>query len=149
MDKEFWVAIAKNDYAVPEGHTLAELTKILFSYLGSTDPELRDDIAYIVYANWLKREIFTKEQIRAHVDELLSNLEKGIGETESDSVFCEPSPFCFWLRSFITITRSCCSKENKSKPFSRRDCGISTPKKTRADISLSKAGHTRWHTPRI
>jgi len=87
VDKEFWVAIAKNDFAIPEGYTLDELTKTLFGYLGSTDPELRDDIAYIVYANWLKREMFTKEEVRTHVNELLSNLDKGISETESDSVF--------------------------------------------------------------
>ena len=87
MDKDFWVSLAKNDYKIPEAHTLDELTGILFSYLGNTDSELRDDIAYIVYANFLKREMYSSEQIRAHVDELLANLEKGIGETESDSVF--------------------------------------------------------------
>jgi len=47
MDKEFWVSIAKNDYAIPKGYTLNELKEILFGYLGSTDPELRDDIAYV------------------------------------------------------------------------------------------------------
>ena len=52
MDKEFWASIAKNDYAIPKGHTLAVLTKMLFGYLGSTDSELRDDIAYGIYANW-------------------------------------------------------------------------------------------------
>ena len=87
MDIEFWISIAKNDYKIPEGHTLEELTRVLFGYLGSTDPELRDDIAYIVYANFLKREMYSKDEIRAHVSELTSNLEKGIGETESDSVF--------------------------------------------------------------
>jgi len=87
MDIEFWVSIAKNDYKIPEGHTLDELTRELFGYLGSTDPELRDDIAYIVYANFLKREMYSTDEIRSHVDELLSNLDIGIGETESDSVF--------------------------------------------------------------
>lgn len=87
MDKEFWVSIAKNDYKIPEGYSLDELTKTLFGYLGSTDPELRDDIAYIVYANFLKREMYSKEEIQVHASNLLANLEKGIGETESDSVF--------------------------------------------------------------
>jgi len=87
MDKEFWVSVSKNDYAIPAGHTLNELKEILFGYLGSTDPDLRDDIAYIVYANWLKREMFSRDEVRTHVDELLANLDKGIGETESDSVF--------------------------------------------------------------
>lgn len=87
MDNEFWASIAKDDYKIPEGHSLEELTKTLFGYLGSEDSGLRDDIAYIVYANFLKREMYTKDEIREHLNELLSNLEKGIGETESDSVF--------------------------------------------------------------
>ncbi len=87
MDKDFWNSIAKNDYQIPEEHTLDNLTDILFSYLGSVDPELRDDIAYVVYANWLKQEVYSKQAIKSHVEKLLSNLDKGIGETESDTVF--------------------------------------------------------------
>jgi hypothetical protein len=87
MDKEFWVSLAKNDFQIPEEHTLENLTEILFSYLSSIDRELRDDIAYVVYANWLKQEMFQAEAIQSHVEKLLSNLDKGIGETESDTVF--------------------------------------------------------------
>jgi hypothetical protein len=112
MDKEFWVAIAKNDYAIPEGHTLNELKRILFTYLGSTDPELRDDIAYIVYANWLKREMFTKEEVQAHINELLGNLDKGIGETESDSVF---------LRTFSVLLLAEIVHNDNKKPLLEKD----------------------------
>jgi len=87
IDKEFWISVAKNDYKIPEGYTLEDLTKTMFGYLGSTDPELRDDIAYTVYANFLKREMYTRDEIRAQVNELLANLDNGIGETETDSVF--------------------------------------------------------------
>jgi hypothetical protein len=87
MDKDFWVSIAKNDFQIPEGYTLVNLTDILFSYLGSTDPELRDDIAYVIYANWLKREMYSREELKSDVEKLLANLDKGIGETESDTVF--------------------------------------------------------------
>ena len=87
MDKEFWISLAKNEYKIPENHTLENLTQILFSYLGSTDPELRDDIAYIVYANWLKREMLSRDMVKSHVEKLLSNLDKGIGETDSDTIF--------------------------------------------------------------
>lgn len=87
MDKDFWTSIANNDYQIPEGHALENLTDILFSYLGSTDPEFRDDIGYVVYANWLKQELYSRETIKSHVDKLLANLDKGIGETESDTVF--------------------------------------------------------------
>lgn len=87
MDKQFWASIAKNDYQTPEGYTLAELTETLFGYLPSPDPELRDEIAYTVYANWLKREMYSMEDIGSHLRQLLANLEQGIGETETDSVF--------------------------------------------------------------
>lgn len=87
IDKALWASIANNGYKIPNGHSLEELTNTLFGYLGSTDPQLRDEIAYIVYANFLKHEIYSKDEVRAHVDELLSNLERGIGEVEADSVF--------------------------------------------------------------
>jgi len=87
MDKEFWTEISKNEFEIPAGNTLAELTRELFSYLGSTDPELRDDIGYTVFANWLKQEQYYAEDIRGYIKELLANLHVGIGETESDSVF--------------------------------------------------------------
>jgi hypothetical protein len=87
MDKEFWAAIASDDYRIPEGHTLENLTEILFAYLNSPNPELRDEIAYIIYAQWLKRERYTNEMLSTHIDVLLSNLRKGIGELESDTVF--------------------------------------------------------------
>jgi len=112
MNKEFWATLAKNDYAVPAGHTLSELKETLFGYLGSTNPELRDDIAYIVYANWLKREMFTKEEVRAHVDELLANLEKGIGETETDSVF---------LRTFSVLLLAEIVHNDNKKPLLEKD----------------------------
>lgn len=108
MDKEFWISLGKNDYAIPEGHTLEELTKTLFSYLGSTDPELRDDIAYIVYANFLKREMFPRDEITVHVAELLSNLEYGIGETETDTVF---------LRAFSVLLLAEIVHNDNKKPL--------------------------------
>ena len=112
MDKDFWVSVARNDFRVPEGYTLANLTEILFSYLGSTDPELRDDIAYIVYANWLKREMYSSEELKAHVDRLLSNLDKGIGETESDTVF---------LRTFSILLLAEIVHNDNRKPILEAD----------------------------
>jgi len=108
VDKRFWNTVAENDYKIPKGYTLDKLTKELFSYLGSTDPELRDDIAYIVYANFLKRELYSKDQVRGHVKELLSNLEKGIGETETDSVF---------LRTFSVLLLAEIVHNDNKKPL--------------------------------
>jgi hypothetical protein len=108
MEKEFWASISKNDYKIPNGHSVKELTKTLFGFLGSTDPELRDDIAYIVYANWLKQEMYTKDEIRAHIKTLLANLEKGMGAIESDSIF---------LRSFSVLFLAEIVHNDNKKPL--------------------------------
>lgn len=108
MDKQFWASIASNDYQAPNGYTHAELTQVLFTYLSSTDPELRDEIAYIFYANWLKQEIYSKEEIHDHVEQLLANLEQGIGETESDSVF---------LRAFSVLLLAEIVHNDNKKPL--------------------------------
>lgn len=112
MDKEFWITISNNEYAVPEGHSLEHLTGLLFSYLGSTDPELRDEIAYVVYANWLKRDLYTEEAIQSHIDLLLSNLEEGMGETDSDTVF---------LRAFSILLLAEIVHNDNKKSFLERE----------------------------
>lgn len=87
MDKFFWKTIQENNYAIPPEHTPTSLTAELFLYLGSTDPELRDQIAYETFANFIDRGYYSLEEIEIYIANLLANLEIGIGETESDSVF--------------------------------------------------------------
>jgi hypothetical protein len=94
MDKQFWQRLVQNEYAVPKGHSLEELTAELFSYLGNTDPDLRDDIGYIVYANWLEMGLYSQETILEQISQLTDNLETGIGEQDTNSVF---------LRSFSVL----------------------------------------------
>ena len=55
-DREFWRAITKNRYAVPEGQPVFPLLRELSGYLGSRDPELRDDLAYTITAVWIKHQ---------------------------------------------------------------------------------------------
>ena len=87
MHKEFWQELIKNKYAIPDGHSLEELTTELFSYLGSTDPELRDDIGYMIYANWLKAGLYSQKVIFEHISLLTKNLKTGISESNTDTVF--------------------------------------------------------------
>jgi hypothetical protein len=82
MDKEFWTEISKNKFEIPTNHSLTELTRELFSYLWSTDPELRDEIGYTIFANWLKQERYSTEEVRGYIKELLANLYIGIGEND-------------------------------------------------------------------
>lgn len=147
MDKGFWTAISNNDYKIPEGYNLENLTEILFSYLGSTDPELRDDIAYMVYANWLKQELYPRESIRSQVDTLLTNLENGIGDTESDSVF---------LRAFsVLLLAEIVHHDNKKQLLERNEIKtilekgiwyLGAEKDPRGHIPIKGWAHALAHT---
>jgi hypothetical protein len=87
MEKDFWIAIREDKYALPQGCDLSALTEELFGYLGSTDPELRDKIGYETFANWLELGLYTPDQMRAYALRLQLHLQDGLGEPESDSLF--------------------------------------------------------------
>jgi hypothetical protein len=95
MDKMFWRGIVENDFKVPGGYNAAELTPELLGFLGSTDIAVRDPFGYTILTAWMVRERhYTPDELRAMRDELLANLDKGIGENGTDSVF---------LRSFSML----------------------------------------------
>ena len=86
-DREFWHAIQKNHYAVPEGESAAALAHELSGYLGSPDPELRDDIAYSILDVWIiERPQLSRQELVPFVEEWSANLKVGIGESDTDSV---------------------------------------------------------------
>jgi len=88
MDKSFWRSILEADGAVPVGHTVAELTPELLSYLGSTDPFLRDEVAFEVLAAWIVRDRrYSPAEMRTLGDQLAHNLKAGLGEQDTDSIF--------------------------------------------------------------
>ena len=87
-DKAFWHRVMANDFTVPTAEPMAPLLHELSSYLASSDPELRDDIAYNVLVHWL----YVQDEVPAELrDELIStweaDLRNGIGEDGTDSVF--------------------------------------------------------------
>lgn len=87
MEKPFWLQIRENGFAFPEGRDLLALTEELLGYLGSVDPDLRDTIAYEVFATWLDQGLYSPDQLRAYALRLQLNLQDGLGEPESDSLF--------------------------------------------------------------
>ena len=95
MDKAFWHAVLDADGAVPEGYTAAGLTPELLEYLGSTDPFLRDEVAFEVLAAWITRDgLYTPDELRALGNTLAHNLTIGLGQQNDDSIF---------LRSFSAL----------------------------------------------
>ena len=93
MNKDFWYSIKKNKYALPNGYEVMPLTEELYSYLASTDPELRDVIGFFVFKNWLRQGLYSADDLRSFISRLLANLQKGI-EGEND---------CVYLRSFSAL----------------------------------------------
>ena len=86
--REFWRAIAKDHYAIPAGQEAFHLARELSGYLGSPDPELRDDLAYSMLAVWITRQKkLSAEELVTLLEEWQANLRVRIGETGTDSIF--------------------------------------------------------------
>ncbi len=112
MDKQFWLDIRENKFTLPAGHSAGALTEELFSYLESTDPELRDLIAYETFANWLEQGHYSHDELRAYILRLLVNLQNGLGERDTDSVFA---------RAFSVLFLAEIVYHDKQHPFLDRD----------------------------
>ncbi len=108
-DRTFWQSIVDNGFEVPEGEDAFALVLELAGYLGSPDPELRDDFGYTIPAIWIYREQkFDAAQLRQLTDLLKDNLRKGIGKTGDPSVL---------LRSFSALDLSILAAANNREPF--------------------------------
>ncbi len=100
MDIAFWHQIKQNNYAFPVGHQLTDLTEELFSYLASSDPELRLEIANAILEQWISvRNLYSDAQLDTMIDELLDNLRNGIGESGTDSIFLRS--ISLWILAYI------------------------------------------------
>lgn len=107
--REFWRAIAKNHYAIPTGQEAFPLARELSGYLGSPDPELRDDLAYSMLAVWINRQKkLSPEELATLLEEWQPNLRLGIGETGTDSIF---------KRSFSALCLSSLAERDLKDPF--------------------------------
>jgi hypothetical protein len=107
--KEYWRGIAAKKYEMPEGEKAFGLAKELSGYLKSSDPELRDDLAYSILAEWiLAKNAFSSEELLALEAEWRGNLRAGIGESGTDSIF---------LRSFSALCLAAIAERELKSPF--------------------------------
>jgi hypothetical protein len=108
-DREFWRTIVKNRYAVPDGQPIFPLLRELAGYLGSRDPELRDDLAYSITTIWIKhqKQISTGE-LYSLLDDWQANLRTGIGETGNDGIL---------KRSFSALSLVALAERDLKMPF--------------------------------
>ena len=65
-DRAFWRNILKDNYRVPQGQSAFPLIQELTTYLGSPDPEFRDDIAYTLIDAWIayQKQLSAPELVR-------------------------------------------------------------------------------------
>jgi hypothetical protein len=108
-DREFWQAVVKNRYAVPDGQPVFPLLRELSGYLGSKDPELRDDLAYTITAVWIKHQKqISADELNSLLDEWCANLRVGVGESGTDSVL---------KRSFSALSLAALAERDLKAPF--------------------------------
>ena len=108
MEKSSWLEIRQKQFRPPEGQNLAALTEELLGYLGSTEPELRDTIGYETFATWLGEGLYSPDELRAYSLRLQLNLQEGLGEPESDSLF---------LRAFSVLCLAEIIESDNQRPF--------------------------------
>lgn len=108
-DKAYWQALRTDHFKLPADEAVAPLALEAATLLGSTDPELRDGIAYEAMVAWVYQEprlsAAELEQLRAI---LVANARRGLGEPESDALF---------LRSFSTLALSVLAATDLKRPF--------------------------------
>jgi hypothetical protein len=108
-DRAFWVALRASGFTLPQDAPVLPLALEATTLLGSTDPELRDDIAYSAIETWVYRQqrldAAELERLRGT---LAANARHGLGEGAGDGIF---------LRSFSLLALSVLAAEDLKRPF--------------------------------
>lgn len=82
-------SIKANEYKIPAETNVHELVLNMMSNIGNTDPVLRDDLIYTIFAFWIMRTETIDEYIPEIVNLLIdeNHLFYKIGESGTDSIF--------------------------------------------------------------
>jgi hypothetical protein len=102
-----WKHVHDEDFRVPEGPSLIELTEELTVMLGDTDPDLRDRTAYPTLATWVARGVYD-DLLPGLGDGMAAGLTSGLGERDTDSVF---------RRSFSALVLAECIARDNTRPL--------------------------------
>lgn len=108
-DKPYWLALRTNHFSLARREAALSLALEASTLLGSTDPELRDGVAYEALVAWVYEEprldAAGLEQLRTT---LVHNAKRGLGEDENDGLF---------LRSFSMLALSVLAATDLKRPF--------------------------------
>src|SRR5687767_4513091 len=108
-----WVALRESNFTVPAGQTPVAILRQMNTLVGSTDPYLRDNVAYEAAARW----IYTTGALSANEQrEMLAmwtgNLQVGLGDPAGDAAF---------RRSFSALNLSILAARENAAPFLSQD----------------------------
>ena len=108
-DSAFWQALRADHFKLRQDEPVLPLALEAAALLGSTDPELRDGIAYEAVVAWVYEEprldAAGLERLRTT---LVANAQRGLGELQGDGLF---------LRSFSTLALSVLAATDLKRPF--------------------------------
>jgi hypothetical protein len=108
-DRAFWRAVIADNYQVPAGQPVLPLAMELAGFVGATDSELRDSFGYEILANWIHRSgQLSPRDLDALRGVFLPHVAKGIGESETDTIF---------LRSFALLNLKELAAADLRTPF--------------------------------
>ena len=83
-----WVALRESNFTVPAGQTPIALLRQMNVLVGSTDPFLRDNVAYEAAARWIYTTgALSASEQREMLAMWTANLQSGIGEPTGDAAF--------------------------------------------------------------
>ncbi len=86
MDAAFLQTIIENDYTVPEGYSVEELTLQLTASLGSPNSDLRENSLEVLWG-WINAGHYSSDQLRDMGSQMARNMAVGVGESGTDTVF--------------------------------------------------------------
>jgi hypothetical protein len=107
--REFWLQLRAKEFALADGQSALPLALEAANLLGSTDPQLRDGIAYEALETWIYgRPALTPAELETVRALLVTNARKGLGEASGDDLY---------LRSFSILVLSVVAAADLKQPF--------------------------------
>ncbi|WP_394219855.1 DUF2785 domain-containing protein [Halobacillus trueperi] len=108
--------IKENDYTLPEGQNLQELTTMMLQKIGSVHPVLRDDLIHTIFTTFIERGHYTNEQLKNILQSVLNKnylfYRIGTSKKEEDAVF---------KRSFSVLLIPPIMEKHRHSPFLKEE----------------------------
>ena len=87
--KKILTEIADNEYNLLDEYDYEQLTKVMLNKIGTVDSELRDELIYMIMANWIMDDVYNKDELNQILNICLdeNHLYYKLGQKNDDSVF--------------------------------------------------------------